>query len=225
MSPGGGYNSSGPQPAGGLKPMAAQSFAGLKMSVPSLQFLGWRSAANLEKRSESPIGTLSGILAPYNSLSCDLGGFKEIYQPGCFAECLKSNDDLLITFSHDPRLVLGRTGNKTAQVYDSPEGLRYTVPELPQTSYARDLAALMTRGDVSESSLAFYILQHRWENRPAGKVRIIEKAKFVEGGPVAMAAYLDTTAQVEQQQAAAAASKRPRVYSIGPCLALPKHIV
>lgn len=139
-----------------------------------------------------------GMVAPYDSLSEDLGGFREIYQRGCFAESLKAGDDVRVLFNHNIDHVLGRTSSGTARFWEDAAGLQYDA-DLPDTQIARDLAALMERGDVRESSAAFYILQHRWEQRGGDRVRVIEKAKIVEASPHAFAAYGATTAAVEEQ--------------------------
>lgn len=153
-----------------------------------------RLSANDQKRDQ-----ISGILAPYNSLSCDLGGFREIYQPGCFKEFLESGEDALVLGFHNPENVLGRSANGTARFWEEADGLHYEA-ELPDTQFARDLKTLIERGDVRGSSAAFYILQHRWESRSTGRVRIIEKASLVEGSPHSLVAYDSSSAQTVAQE-------------------------
>lgn len=142
--------------------------------------------------AKEPAFSVTGILAPYNSLSLDLGGFQEIYELGCFAECLKANDDFRVLFNHNPDHVLGRRSADTARFWEEPDGLHYEA-DLPDTQAARDLKVSMERGDIRESSAAFYILAHRWEQRSTGRVRIVEKAKLVEGSPASFAAYQSST--------------------------------
>ena len=70
----------------------------------------------------------------------------------------------------------------------------------------------MQRGDVNESKAMYYILQHRWEQRPSGgRVRVVEKAKLVECGPVIFSAFARSTSDFEQELAAA----RAEGYSAG----------
>lgn len=145
---------------------------------------------------------VSGVLAPYGSLSCDLGGFKEIFEPGCFSEALKTGDERVL-YNHNIDNVLGRKSAGTARFWDEPDGLHYEA-DLPDTQAARDLRASMERGDIRESSAAFYILSHRWETRSGWRTRIIEKAKLVEGSPHSFAAYDSTTAKSDPVQPGAA---------------------
>ncbi len=50
--------------------------------------------------------------------------------------------------------LLGRTLSQTLRLAVDDTGLEYEV-DLPDTQYARDLAALAERGDVQHSSFAF----------------------------------------------------------------------
>lgn len=144
----------------------------------------------------SRIGSISGLLAPYNSRSGDIGGFREIYEPGCFGESLKSNDDILVLFNHNVDHVLGRRSAKTARFYERPMGLFYEA-DLPDTQVGRDLAVLTKRGDIRGSSAAFFILSHRWEQRDGMRTRIIEQARLIEGSPCVFPAYESSTAAIE----------------------------
>jgi uncharacterized protein len=187
-----------------LKPQAVESFASLKPSVENIQFRAWVNAVRKRSSVTGP-GTVQGIAAPYGSLSVDLGGFREEYQRGCFAEFLKSGEDALVLAFHNPEHVLGRMSNGTARFWEEDDGLHYEA-ELPDTQIARDLSVLLGRGDVSESSSGFYVLQHRWEQRSSGRVRIIEKAKLVEASIVCFPCYADARAELQQEQIAAAAA-------------------
>ncbi len=147
--------------------------------------------------------SITGILAPYDKMSCDLGGFREVYTPGCFTRFLKSNDDALVLGFHRPENVLGRRSNGTANFWDEADGLHFSA-EMPDTQFARDLKTLIERGDVRGSSAAFYITKHRWETRSGERVRIIEEAELVEGSPHSLVAYEHSTAVVVEKDKIAA---------------------
>lgn len=144
------------------------------------------------------------VVAPYNQLSCDLGGFKEIYEPGCFTESLASREDFLVLAHHDPRTIIGCQSAGTAEFYETSEGLCFKATA-PDTQWARDLATSMQRGDIKNGSAAFYILKSRWAYDDAQKIRVIEKAALVEGSICAFAAYSSSTAVVEEQEQTIAA--------------------
>ena len=137
---------------------------------------------------------VTGTLAPYDSLSCDLGGFKEVYAKGCFTDSVEK-DDPMILLNHNIDVVLGRKSAGTARFSEDLFGLTYEV-DLPDTQAARDLKVSMERGDVSGSSAAFFIDEYHWENRGGVRVRVIEKAQLLEGGPHTLAAYEKSSAAV-----------------------------
>jgi HK97 family phage prohead protease len=97
---------------------------------------------------------ISGYAARYNSLSGDLGGFVEKIAPGAFDKILKSKPDVLATMNHSPDKVLGRTSAGTLALRSDDKGLFFDV-DLPNTSYAKDLHASVTRGDIQGASFAF----------------------------------------------------------------------
>jgi HK97 family phage prohead protease len=175
-----------------------------------LQVRSYKTSAILEKRSVGPIGSITGILAPYNSLSCDLGGFRETYQPGCFNEFLESGEDALVLGFHNPENVLGRRSQGSALLWEELDGLHFEA-DLPDTLFARDLRTLMERGDVNCSSAAFYILQHHWEQRSSGRVRIVEKASLVEGSVVSLGAYSTASCEFSQKEIASACERGIRL--------------
>lgn len=156
---------------------------------------------SLNPKIADKFGRISGVLAPYDVLSCDLGGFREMYQVGCFKKSLEVNDPLILAY-HDPSKVLGRKSNGTARFWEAADGLHYEA-DLPDTQDARDLETLIRRGDVRGSSAAFFITRHRWETRNGERVRIVEEAELVEGSPHSFAAYAETTADAGQAAAAA----------------------
>lgn len=151
--------------------------------------------------------TVTCCVAPYNQLSCDLGGFREVYAPGCFSECLEQ-DDVQVLFAHDSKYVLGCKSAGTARFIEKPDGL-YAEADASDAQWVSDVLIAMQRGDIKRSSSAFYILRPRWEYRGSQKVRVIEQGKLVEASVVSSAAYESTTANVsdtvavQQEQLAA----------------------
>src|ERR1700722_602265 len=98
---------------------------------------------------------IGGYAAVFNSLSQDLGGFKERILPGAFARCLRSAD-VLCLFNHDPNQVLGRSTAGTLTLKEDAAGL-YFECSLPNTSVGRDCSEMVARGDVRGCSFAFGI--------------------------------------------------------------------
>jgi len=86
----------------------------------------------------------------------------------------------------------------TLRISTDKRGLFYEV-DLPNTTYANDLAELMKRGDVNQSSFAFLIEKDRWEQRDGTTYRIIEKvSRLLDVSPVSQPAYPDSTSELKR---------------------------
>ena len=168
-------------------------------SVISLRRCG-SAVLNLAPAGEGKpaVARVTGLLAPYNAVSSDLGGFVEVYQPGCFNRWLAVDDPRVLS-NHNIDHVLGRVSAGTARFWDEADGLHYEA-DLPDTQAARDLKVSMERGDIKESSAAFYILDSIWENRSGVRTRVVKEARLVEGSPHSFAAYPDSTARSESSE-------------------------
>ena len=107
----------------------------------------------LESSGDAP--RIRGYAALFNSLSEDLGGFREVLLPGAFRDALAASDVRALV-NHDPNLVLGRNKSGTLTMNEDGTGL-YVEVTPPDTQAARDLVELMKRGDVSQMSFAFRV--------------------------------------------------------------------
>lgn len=138
-----------------------------------------------------------GYAAVYNSDSEWMGGFYEQIETGAFDDVM--NDDVRAYFNHDENLLLGRVSSGTLRIGTDARGLYYEV-DLPNTTYANDLAELMKRGDVNQSSFAFLIGKDRWEQRDGVTYRIIEKvSRLLDVSPVAQPAYPSSTSELKKR--------------------------
>lgn len=156
------------------------------------------------------LATIEGYAAVYGVLSEDLGGFREIIEPGFFEDVL--SDDVRSLFNHDQNLILGRTKSGTLELTDEAEGLG-TRTLLPNTSYARDLQVSMGRGDVDQMSFAFSVKREggdKWEKREDGViVRTLLRGgarRLFDISPVTYPAYPQTSAQVRSMVSELAAA-------------------
>ncbi len=102
---------------------------------------------------------LSGFAVRYNTLSVNLGGFRETILPGAFDKVLsrqRGKQDVVALFNHDANQLLGRTSSGTLELSSDEKGLRYSVV-LPNTELGRTIAELTARGDLRGSSFAFTV--------------------------------------------------------------------
>ena len=117
-----------------------------------------------------------GHAAVFDSASEDLGGFTEYVARGAFKRALDKHPDVRALFNHDPNYVLGRTKSKTLDLREDPRGLHYYVTA-PDVSYARDLRALMLRGDIDQSSFAFTVERDKWVEQDGKVTRTIQEIR------------------------------------------------
>ena len=155
---------------------------------------------NIETRidDENDAMKVIGHASVYNKMSEDLGGFKEIISPGAFDDVM--GDDVRALINHDGNLILARTTSGTLQLSTDEDGLRYEF-EMPETSYGKDLAISMKRGDISQSSFAFTVSDDLWETRDGMDIRTILKIKrLFDVSAVTYPAYPDANDLVIAQR-------------------------
>ena len=162
-----------------------------------------RRTHTVEMRVKDPsIGSkgfsIEGYAANFNSLSQDLGGFREMLMPGCFSEALACSD-VRALFNHDPNLILGRNVSGTCRLIEDDKGLRFEV-DPPETSYAKDLQVSMKRGDINQCSFGFRVAEKgdTWAKDTDGVwIRSIHKVeKLFDVSPVTYPAYISTSCAV-----------------------------
>lgn len=165
---------------------------------------------SLESRAADKAPRISGMAALYYDAANPGSEFilwddgpdrcVERILPGAFDRALKDADDVRALFNHDPSSLLGRVRAGTLALSASAEGLAYEI-DPPDTQTARDLAAMIRRGDVTGSSFAFSAesQSYSYQKRDGGGilyVREVRSVRLFDVGPVTFPAYEGTTAGV-----------------------------
>ena len=140
-----------------------------------------------------------GRAAVFGSLSEDLGGFRERFDRGAFADSL-ARDDIRALVDHRSELVLGRNRAGTLVLDEDDECLHVRIAP-PATSYARDLIASIERGDISGMSIGFRAVTDGWNVEDGQPVRTIREAMLFDVSVVAFPAYPQTEAALRSLQA------------------------
>ena len=131
--------------------------------------------------------TVEGYASVFNSMSEDLGGFREIILPGAFSEVL--DNDVRALYNHDSNYLLARTTSGTLELKEDDKGLYYRF-EMPNTSYGNDMLELFRRGDLSQSSFGFTVEKDSWRMQDGQHVRYIERVgSLFDVSPVVYPAY------------------------------------
>lgn len=148
----------------------------------------------IELRQDGDAPRIEGYAVVWNSMSRDLGGFKEIIEPGAFGEALAGGPDVRALFNHDSNMVLGRTTNGSLALAEDAHGLRVSL-SMPDTAYARDVYKLIERGDVNQMSFAFKPRKggETWATEDGQRVRRVRNSDIYDVSVVTYPAYEATS--------------------------------
>lgn len=154
-------------------------------------------------RSEDYI--IRGHAAVYNSLSEDLGGFRELIAPGAFRAVLRTQPDVRLLYGHnsDSLPPLARTASGSLELREDTTGLHVWARVAP-TTFAQDLRTSMQRGDVDQMSFAFTVSESgdTWAVADDGTVVRTINADGVDGlydvSVVTYPAYTATDANMRE---------------------------
>lgn len=168
-----------------------------------------------EVREEGSEPKIIGYAALFDNETEIFPGFNEKVAAGAFSETI-INDDVRALFNHDPNLVLGRNIPGTLRLSEDKTGLRYEITP-PDTQFAKDLVALIRRGDISQSSFAFQVIEHKFIRGEDGKpdLRVLEKVRLFDVSAVTYPAYTDTTVAVRSHGDWIKSKAEPLVYKRG----------
>ena len=141
---------------------------------------------------------VSGYAALFDTDSRDLG-FRETISKRAFDGRLE--DNVILTFNHDPNLILDRNMGGTLKLSIDERGLRYDAT-LPNTTTGKDVAELMKRGLLYESSFAFTVEDDEWSKDGNVARRQINKiGRLVDVSIVGVGAYANTDVALRSKEA------------------------
>lgn len=150
---------------------------------------------------ESGAPKIRGHAAVFNSLSEDLGGFREQISPGAFGDAI-GRDDIRALFNHNPDFVLGRNKSGTLRLSEDRTGLAVEI-DPPDTQVARDLAVSIERGDINQMSFGFRVDRdgQEFEDREGQIIRTLTRVALFDVSPVTYPAYPATDVAVRSMDA------------------------
>lgn len=174
--------------------------------------LEWRTFSSeiraVQGAGEKPM--LVGLAVPFNRETVLIPSgamfegspeIRESIMPGAFAKSLRESEQWAL-WAHDTSFVLGRKGNGTLRLTETPEGLASEI-DPPDTATVRDMViAPIERGDVKGMSFRFWALREDTETREDGNVIVfrVKEAGISEVSPTPMPAYSSTTISARSQQ-------------------------
>ena len=156
-------------------------------------------ASKFETREENDERIIEGYFAVFNS-NYEIGpGMSESVAAGAFKNTLSG--DIRALVNHDTTLVLGRNTAKTLELSEDERGLWGRIRINPNDSDAVNLYERVKRGDVSQCSFGFDILDEETEFREDGGVHwTIKEVKLYEVSCVTFPAYESTNIDARSKQ-------------------------
>ncbi len=146
---------------------------------------------------------IRGVAIVFDSLSENLGGFRETIKPEAVDRTLREGLDVRALADHDSGKVLGRTKAGTLQLRKDKRGLSIIIEPDPEISYAKDLMRSVSRGDISGMSFGFRVLEggDDWREDPETgmPIRDVFDMRISEVSVVAFPAYQATDVMVSQR--------------------------
>lgn len=154
-------------------------------------------AVELLAAGEADSRTVAGYAALTESVT-DMGWYNEVIAAGAFDDADIS--DVRALFNHDPSKLLARTPGTLKLTIDE-RGLFYSF-EAPNTTSGNDLIESLRRGDITQSSFAFRVLEQEWiEKKGEKELRRITKIELVQDvSPVTYPAYKNTDVALRCKQ-------------------------
>lgn len=162
------------------------------MNKKTFQIFNSRAVLTRAEGGDAPT-RIEGYASVFDQPSELMFGVREYIDKDAFNDT--DMTDVRALFNHDPNMMLGRTTSGTLEVRVDEKGLFYSV-QLPDTQVGNDVAALVERGDISQSSFGFTIEEAAWEVKDGEDVYVIKKVgRLFDVSPVTFPAYPQTSVQ------------------------------
>jgi HK97 family phage prohead protease len=144
-----------------------------------------------ERDGGAPV--IRGIAPPWESLSVDLGGFREKFASTAFDKILsKKRIDVPLLFNHEDSQILARTTNGTLRITKEDRGLAYEADPVPTADSEKVLTLIRTK-TIFGSSFAFTVgpKGEKFEEDARGNIirTITEASGLFDVSAVTRAAY------------------------------------
>lgn len=148
--------------------------------------------AKFKTREEGGEKIIAGYFAVFDDVYEIWDGNDERISPGAFANALDA--DIRALVNHNTDLVLGRTSAGTLSLMEDDKGLYGEIKINDADTDALNLYARVQRGDVSQCSFGFDILDEDAETDDSGKTHwTIKEVKLYEVSVVTFPAYAGTS--------------------------------
>ena len=160
------------------------------MPVNDREYRTYNALIEIRANEGQEVRKIRGHAAVFNEIAGDPLMFLEQIAPGAFADSI-GKDDVRALWNHNPDYVLGRNKAGTLSLSEDDRGLAIEINP-PDTQWARDLMHSIDRGDVSQMSFGFRVLDQTWEVRDGIDIRTLKKVELWDVSPVTFPFYEGT---------------------------------
>ena len=151
---------------------------------------------NLDVRALDESRSVEGYALVFNSLSEDLGGFREQIDANALDGVLERSDVMALLNHDSSRGILARSryGEGSLTLTVDEKGLRYNF-EAPHSALGDEVLEYLRRGDINQSSFAFTVSSDSWEKQSDGSYlrTITGFDRLFDVSPVFTPAYAATS--------------------------------
>ncbi|MBR5268057.1 MAG: HK97 family phage prohead protease [Lachnospiraceae bacterium] len=156
-------------------------------------------ASEFKTREDGEELRIEGYFAVFNSNYQITADMSESVAPGAFSDTL--GDDIRALIDHETMFVLGRNRAGTLELREDSHGLWGSILINPNDGDAMNLYSRVQRGDVSQCSFGFDILDEGTEYLADGSIHwTIKKVKLYEVSVCTFPAYPETNVQARQAE-------------------------
>ena len=172
----------------------------------------------LRVESRGVARVIKGHAIVFNSLSENLGGFREKIDPAAVDRTLADGIDLRALVDHDSAKILGRLTAGTLRVDKDGRGLLVEI-DPPETTVAQDIVESIRRRDVTGMSFAFRTIADEWDFKADPPIRTVTDMLVREVSVVTFPAYPATDVAMRSLVAQRQAVTRGRPLTVAERLA------
>lgn len=163
------------------------------------------AAADFKTRADGEDLYIEGYFSVFNSEYKVWEDWTEVVRKGAFAETIRK-DDIRALINHDTTLVLGRNTAGTLELQEDEHGLFGRVKVNPNDQDAMNVYARVQRGDVTQCSFGFDVLDNDTEVKDGVNYTYLTRVKLWEVSVCTFPAYQET--EVQARNAAAYEERR-----------------
>lgn len=159
----------------------------------------------IEVRSAGAKG-VEGYAALFDTPARIGSQYEEVIRRGAFTRSLAAGGDIIATRDHDAAQVLARTSGGSLALSQDSAGLHFRIADLPGTTYANDLKALLAAGGLLGGASFTFSVDPKagdidvWNKE--GRMRELRSVSLLEVSLItSFAAYPETAATIHARQA------------------------